>query len=244
MLNLTTNYTIRPLGDSAIVIQLGNDIDPIVHEKLSALLQAVEQQPFAGFIEALPAYTSITIYYNPIIVHKQLYPKIQQTSYIKVHTYIEKLLTTSYTTLKSNKRIIEIPVYYGDKHGPDLEIVASHNELKPEDVIRLHSEKEYLVYMLGFAPGFPFLGGMDEQIATPRKESPRLAIPKGSVGIAGQQTGIYPFETPGGWQIIGRTPIELFLPDQDPPTLLQAGDKIRFVPITHEQYKAYQEVKQ
>ncbi|MBO1911088.1 5-oxoprolinase subunit PxpB, partial [Microvirga sp. 3-52] len=116
--------------------------------------------------------------------------------------------------------------------GPDLEYVAKSNNLSIEEVIQIHSENEYLVYMIGFAPGFPFLGGMDKRIATPRKETPRLTIPSGSVGIAGKQTGVYPLETPGGWQIIGRTPLDLFLPDMSPPTLLEAGDKIRFMPVS------------
>jgi inhibitor of KinA len=125
-----------------------------------------------------------------------------------------------------------------------LEYVATYHGLSVEKVIQIHSSNDYLVYMIGFAPGFPFMGGMDERIATPRKDSPRLAIAPGSVGIAGKQTGIYPLETPGGWQIIGRTPLDLFLPELSPPTMLQSGDRIRYVPITLEEYAAYKEMKQ
>ena len=121
-------------------------------------------------------------------------------------------------------------------YGPDLSEVAAYNNLSEQKVIQIHTNYECLIYMLGFAPGFAFMGGMDEKIATPRKETPRLKIPTGSVGIAGKQTGIYPFETPGGWQIIGRTFLKLFLPDQNPPALFQAGDRIRFVAISEQTY--------
>ena len=125
--------------------------------------------------------------------------------------------------------------------GPDVDVVAAHNRLTPEEIIRIHTSVEYLVYMIGFAPGFPYLGGMPERIATPRRESPRVSIPAGSVGIAGQQTGVYPIATPGGWQIIGRTPLRLFQPEQEQPTLLQAGDRVRFRQITEAEYAAWAE---
>ena len=135
-----------------------------------------------------------------------------------------------------DQRTVEIPVCYGGDYGPDLEFVAQHNSLTEEKVVAIHSAADYLVYMIGFAPGFPYLGGMSEQIAAPRRESPRLQIPAGSVGIAGAQTGVYPIETPGGWQLIGRTPLELFRPTEDPPTRLRAGDIVRFRPITSEEF--------
>src|SRR5699024_4926794 len=135
-----------------------------------------------------------------------------------------------------NSRMVEIPVLYGGDYGPDLDLVAHRNQLSTEEVIRIHSERDYLVYMIGFAPGFPYVGGMDERIEAPRKENPRQSIPAGSVGIAGKQTGIYPFESPGGWQIIGRTPAQLFLPESNPPTLIQPGDRLRFVPIDEAEY--------
>ncbi|HET6872400.1 MAG TPA: 5-oxoprolinase subunit PxpB, partial [Sporolactobacillaceae bacterium] len=127
---------------------------------------------------------------------------------------------------------VNIPVCYGGEWGPDLDHVAAVNGLSPEEVIRIHSEGVYLVHMIGFAPGFPYLGGLSKEISTPRRETPRLVIPKGSVGIAGDQTGVYPLETPGGWQLIGRTPINLFNPNSETPSLLKAGDFVRFVPIS------------
>ena len=135
------------------------------------------------------------------------------------------------------KRTIEIPVCYGGEFGPDLSVVAESNGLTEEEVIHIHSNGTYIVYMIGFAPGFPYIGGMPSEIATPRKSSPRLKIPSRSVGIAGSQTGIYPIETPGGWQLIGSTPLKLFSIHHNPPTLLQAGDHVRFKPISYEEYR-------
>ena len=134
-------------------------------------------------------------------------------------------------------RTVSIPVCYGGEFGPDLEYVARHNNLTTDEVIHIHSSGEYLVYMIGFAPGFPFLGGLSPKIATPRRPSPRATIPAGSVGIAGMQTGVYPIETPGGWQLIGRTPQKLFLPNENPPSLLQAGDVVKFCPISFQEYQ-------
>jgi inhibitor of KinA len=136
---------------------------------------------------------------------------------------------------------VEIPVCYGGEFGADLDFVAKHANLTPGEVIEIHSAADYLVHMIGFAPGFPYLGGMSSKIAAPRRSSPRLKVPAGSVGIAGEQTGIYPLETPGGWQLIGRTPLALFRPEQDPPTLLQPGDIVRFRPITPQQFRELKE---
>src|SRR5918992_314716 len=133
-------------------------------------------------------------------------------------------------------RTVGIPVHYGGDFGPDLGFVASHNELTEQQVIEIHSQPTYLVYMIGFAPGFPYLGGMSERIAAPRRDNPRASIPVGSVGVAGRQTGVYSIETPGGWQLIGRTPLRLFRPEEERPSLLEAGDEVRFDPITRSEY--------
>jgi KipI family sensor histidine kinase inhibitor len=141
--------------------------------------------------------------------------------------------------------VIEIPTLYGGDSGPDLDYVASHNGLTPEEVVQIHASGTYRIYMLGFTPGFPYLGGMDERIATPRLETPRTKISGGSVGIAGAQTGIYPIDSPGGWQIIGRTPLALYDPQREEPILLQAGESIRFVPIDQETYdRLWQETRE
>jgi inhibitor of KinA len=131
---------------------------------------------------------------------------------------------------------VDIPVCYGGDFGPDLDAVSSHTGLSTEEVVAIHGEPDYLVYMIGFAPGFPYLGGMSERLASPRRESPRAKIPPGSVGIAGSQTGVYPIETPGGWQLIGRTPLRLFRPERDEPSLLRTGDRVRFQAIDRAEY--------
>jgi len=235
---------IRPLGDSALVIQLGDGISPATHERVKNLSNLLEKEPFTGLIESVPSYNSLTIYYNPVAVYYSSSDNELSNPYKKVSAFILALLDKLGTSKISEQRLITIPVLYGGEFGPDLEYVANYHGLSVEEVIQIHSSNDYLVYMIGFAPGFPFMGGMDERIATPRKDSPRLAITPGSVGIAGKQTGIYPLETPGGWQIIGRTPLDLFLPELSPPTLLQSGDRIRYVPITLEEYAAYKEMKQ
>ena len=233
---------IKPLGDSALIVQLGEGMDPSIHEKVRSLSVLLQEQPFEGFIESVPAYNNVTIHYNPY-TRTSFTPgkKKDISSFQKVSTYMKKLMQQIGEEQSFEERIITIPVYYGGEFGPDLEYVATYNGMSAEEVIRIHTENEYLVYMIGFAPGFPFMGGMNEAIATPRKDTPRLSIAPGSVGIAGKQTGVYPLETPGGWQIIGRTPKNLFLPDLSPPTLLQSGDKIKFVRISLEEYRDIEE---
>lgn len=232
---------IKPLGDSALIVQLGEGINPTLHKQVKSLSEILSRIPFKGIIEFVPAYNNITVYYNPFLVHNS--QPGSTSAYHKVASHIKKLAQQIILDKDTDTRIVTIPVCYGGKFGPDLENVATLHKLSKEEVIDIHTSSECLVYMLGFAPGFPFMGGMDERIASPRRETPRLSIPRGSVGIAGKQTGIYSLETPGGWQIIGRTPLDLFLPKESPPTLLQAGDQIRFVSISPEEYLAYEVLK-
>ncbi|MBY0222469.1 5-oxoprolinase subunit PxpB [Sporosarcina aquimarina] len=239
----TNNALIKPLGDSALIVQLGEGIDPSIHKLVGELTRLLEIHPFNGYIESVPAYTSLTVYYNPYIVHQSITDGLPKSPFRYVSVYMENLVQKIGKQPGSEEKLVTIPVVYGGEYGPDLEYVASHHGLSPDEVIEIHSKNEYLAYMIGFAPGFPFLGGMDERIATPRKETPRTSIPAGSVGIAGLQTGVYPLETPGGWQIIGRTPVDLFLPDQQPPTYLQAGYKIRFKSISVREYTRIKELK-
>ena len=224
----------KPLGDSALFITFGDGISEEIHLSIKKFLSILEENNFNGLIEVVPSYTSICIYYDVYFVNK--WNTEGSSPYEKMVNYIKTLLQKKEVLINEKNRLIEIPVCYGGIYGPDLSEVASYNNLLEQQVINIHTENECLVYMLGFAPGFAFMGGMDEKIATPRKETPRLKIPAGSVGIAGKQTGVYPFETPGGWQIIGRTPLKLFLPEQNPPTLLRAGDRIRFVAISEQEY--------
>jgi KipI family sensor histidine kinase inhibitor len=186
---------------------------------------AIQKSQIAGIYEMIPTYRSLLIQYNPIE--------------IEVNNLIEKLMEIE-NNLDSidlpKPRIIEIPTIYGGEFGEDLNFVAEHNGISADEVIKIHSSVDYLIYMLGFTPGFPYLGGMSDKIETPRLKTPRTKIPGGSVGIAGKQTGIYPIDSPGGWQLIGRTPVRLYDPKRSTPIILRAGDYLRFIPITRDEY--------
>ncbi|WP_272048894.1 5-oxoprolinase subunit PxpB [Paenibacillus thiaminolyticus] len=219
-----------PLGDAAVVVEFDKVIGPASHEQVRLLSLYLDHHPIPGMIEYVPAFTTVTVFYDPVAMR-----------YAEAQAKLERAVAqTAEMRLDKKVRTVEIPVCYGGAFGPDLEDVAAHNRLTADEVVRIHSSAEYLVYMIGFAPGFPYLGGMPERIATPRRSSPRLAIPAGSVGIAGMQTGVYPIVTPGGWQLIGRTPVPLFRLDITPPTLLRAGDTIRFVPISEKEYEGWE----
>lgn len=233
-------FTVTSLGEKAIVVRLEQQISEQVHHQIFLIQTRLEQEAIVGVIELVPAYCSIVIHYDPYIVWKYLKQhKIEKTAGQYMLDTIEKLV---YSTQQHEQkytqttRIVEIPVCYGGNYGPDLKEVARYNDISVEDVVAIHSGKPYFVHMLGFAPGFPYLGGMDKRIAMPRKAIPRPAIEAGSIGIAGEQTGIYPISTPGGWRIIGRTPLQLFHPENEMPTLIQAGDYIKFIPISAEQF--------
>ncbi|PGZ98596.1 kinase [Bacillus pseudomycoides] len=227
------------LGDQAIVVTFGQKINMEIYKQVQSLFETLQNVPFAGMIECVPSYTSVTIYYDAYILHRE--KKINVSPYDYVCDYVQSLLQDETDKEMKEYKYISIPVCYGGEYGPDLEEVAKHHGLTTEDVIRIHSESTYFVYMLGFTPGFPYLGGMSQRIATPRKHTPRLKIPAGSVGIGGSQTGIYPLETPGGWNIIGRTPISLFRPQKVPPTYLQSGMYLRFIPITETEFQQWED---
>ncbi len=220
-------------GDSALNIEFGNEISEEINRKIRAAAALIENREISGISEVVPTYRSLMIHYDPLI--------IEYEELISILKGIEENIKN--VELYSPE-IIEIPVLYGGQYGPDIENVAMHNKLTVEEVIKIHTSAEYLIYMLGFTPGFPYLGGMDKRIATPRLHSPRTKIPAGSVGIAGEQTGIYPVQSPGGWQLIGSTPIELFNPDSENPILLKSGNYIVFKSIDEEEYmKIKEEVK-
>jgi inhibitor of KinA len=205
-----------PAGDSALLVQLGEQIDLSLNRRLHALAQRLNG--IAGLGEAVPGYAALLLHYDPLLLDDaQVLALVQR-----------ELALVEEASIPAARRV-EIPVRYGGMDGPDLEFVAAHNGLSVEEVVHLHSQVDYVVYFLGFSPGFPYLGGLDSAIATPRLDSPRPRIPAGSVGIAGGQTGLYPQETPGGWRIIGRTGLRLFDPTQQQPALLAPGDVVRFV---------------
>lgn len=194
------------------------------------MMVALESNKIEGIVEVVPTYRSLMIHYDALTIgYDDLVKKLKSLE--------DKLEDISLP----EPEVIVIPTVYGGEYGPDIENVAQHNGIAVEEVIKIHSSKEYLIYMLGFTPGFPYLGGMDEKIATPRLKSPRTKINKGSVGIAGSQTGIYPIDSPGGWQLIGRTPLKLYEPNREVPILLKAGNYIKFAPISESEYKVIEE---
>jgi inhibitor of KinA len=232
-----------PIGECGILVEFGNKIHPDIHKKTKALTDYLEINPFDGMVECVSAFSSVAVFYDPMKVKGSKINIIEKDmiSYEIVKSILEKILLNLDHYDNSKKRIVEIPVCYGGEFGPDLEYVAKYNKVTVDEVIKIHSSGEYLVYMIGFAPGFPYLGGMSEKISAPRRESPRVLIPKGSVGIAGKQTGVYPIGTPGGWQLIGRTPVELFRPKESSPSLLKPGDIVKFYPVSYEEYKKHKE---
>lgn len=223
-------YAIFPLGDSALLIETGKIVDAKSQQAIRNIDILLESTPPAWMIETVPAFTTLTLMYDPLAI-----------SFKEAKEEIMALLKGAADVAAPPVRAVEIPVCYGGVHGPDLEFVANHNGLTAEEVIQIHTGESYKVQMIGFAPGFPYLGGMSGRIAAPRKETPRVRIPERSVGIAGNQTGVYPISTPGGWQLIGRTPVRLFLPENDIPCLLRAGDQVIFRQITADEYKTLED---
>jgi inhibitor of KinA len=217
--------TFIPSGDAALILKAGDDISPGTNAVVRKLLHVIEQEKIEGVIDLLPSYNELMVAFDPLRLDlAEITRRLEILAGDMVHVELPP------------SRQVSIPVAYGGVYGPDLEEVAGRNGLHPEEVVRIHSSVDYLVYMLGFTPGFCYLGGMDKRIATPRKENPRLKIPAGAVGIAGSQTGIYPLESPGGWQLIGQTPLKMFDPERKNPFLVNQGDALRFEPVSHEQY--------
>jgi inhibitor of KinA len=206
------------MGDAAILVELGDGLDAALNARVHALARRVAT--LRGVTAVVPGYATLLVEYDPA-----------QGEYDALCHEMQNALQARDAAVMHNPRVMEIPVKYGGEYGPDLEFVARHNGITPEEVVNVHARTTYQVFMLGFAPGFPYLGIVEAKIAAPRLETPRKRVPAGSVGIAGRQTGIYPRESPGGWRLIGRTDVPLFDPTREPPTLLRAGDHVRFVPI-------------
>jgi inhibitor of KinA len=210
-------------GDAALVVEFGDEIslDALrANRQVHILAHTLEQNPFPGLGEAVPSYRSLLVHYDPL-----------QLSCGEIEDLVSKALQECEDLSPPEPRLIEIPTVYGREFGPDIEFVAEQNGLSVEQVVAIHSSVTYTVYMLGFTPGFPYMGTLSEAIVTPRLATPRQSVPAGSVGIADSQTGIYPIASPGGWRLIGRTPLVLFDPERSPPTVLRPGDRVRFVPI-------------
>ena len=220
-------FTLHPVGDCALLVEMEQRIAPEIGAQVSALRSRLQAAALPGVGELVPAFASLLVLYDPLV-----------TDYDTLAPAVEKLAADPGPDHGAGEgQLVTIPVCYGGVYGPDLPFVARHAGLREEEVVALHTGRDYRIYMLGFLPGFPYLGGLDKRLFTPRLATPRTAIPAGAVGIGGEQTGIYPMASPGGWQLIGRTPLKLFDPARG--TLpYAAGDRIRFQPITAEEFAA------
>ena len=227
-------HKILSLGDAAIIVDFGNCIDKSVNKLVHAVFYRLQNKPIPGMIEAVPAYCSITIYYDVLLIRNKL--SKQLTAFEWVSDKIKEYLFVEKNEFEADEPLINIPVCYDKEYGPDLDFVALKNTISVEEIIQCHTATEYRVYMLGFLPGFAYMGLIDEKIVSPRKQYPAL-VEAGSVGIAGKQTGIYPFKSPGGWQIIGRTPLNLFDKEKTNPVLFKSGDNVKFYSITKDEFE-------
>ena len=211
----------QPASDQSLLLYFGQQITIGAHQRVRQLLRLLEQEPIAGVRNLNPAYCSILISFNALRLNHGTLQEI-------LGSYLDRLDAMQIP----EGRELQIPVCYGPEFAPDLNEVASLHGMTPDRVIELHASVTYVVYFLGFLPGFAYLGELPEALATPRLDSPRRSTPPGSVGIAGNQTGVYPFAAPGGWRLIGRTPIAMFRPDREAMSFLSIGDRVRFTPIS------------
>ena len=212
-------------GDTAVTVEFGNEISEEINKQIRAFGIVREKAQIPGITELVPTYRSMMVHYDP-----------GKISYKKLVAKLEAVLGGLDQVEIPPSDVLEIPVLYGGEMGPDLAFVAEHAHMTEQEVIDIHTSVEYLIYMLGFTPGFTYLGGMSSEIETPRLTQPRVKIPAGSVGIAGKQTGVYPIDSPGGWQLIGRTPVKMYDPDRETPILPKAGQYIKFRAIDQEEY--------
>jgi len=211
---------LKPLGDSALLIQLGDEINSALNERVHALNMLLQSNAITGILETIPAYSTLLIHYDPLTL-----------TFDQVTDWVRDKMTQLDDAYHRTPRRLEVPVRYGGASGLDLETVASSKGISPADVIRIHSEREYIVYMMGFTPGFPYMGRLDERLVMPRLQTPRTLVRAGTVAIAASQTGIYPLDSPGGWHLIGWTPLKLFDPASETPFLFSPGDVVKFTPL-------------
>jgi inhibitor of KinA len=222
--------TLHPMGDAAVVLEIGQTIDEATLARVGSVARAISGRRLTGVTDIVPAFGSVTVFYDPRKIG----------SYAELAAALQQVATPAEQAYPIGApRVVEIPVCYGGEFGPDLGVVAAHAGLTPEEVIQLHSGAEYRVHAIGFSPGFPYLGGLPPRLNTPRRATPRPAVPAGSVGIGSAQTGVYPVASPGGWNLIGRTPRALFRLQKSPPALLLSGDRVKFRPITPGEFAAW-----
>ena len=219
----------RTMGDRSLLVELGDEISPSVNQRVQELFTAMDMHPVDGVRELVPSYRSLLVIYDPLNI---------SPADLK-HTIRDTYQNLDQAELPE-PRTIDIPIVYGGEQGPDLESVAQYHHITPQEVIDYHTRPTYRVYMIGFTPGYPYLGEVPDAISTPRRETPRILVPQGSVGIAQKQTGIYSVDSPGGWQIIGWTPVNLFDPQAQPPSLLMMGDRVRFQAISAQDASQWQ----
>jgi KipI family sensor histidine kinase inhibitor len=222
----TDGLEIRPLAESGLLVVLGDAVDRTLVARVAALTAAIDEAHLAGVVDVVPSYATIMLAFDPTAVEPDA-----------LAAEVRRLAADPVAASPPDPRRVEIPVAYGGEHGPDLGQVATHADLAPDEIVARHAAGDYAVASMGFAPGFGFLVGLPPELATPRRTDPRTRVPPGSVGIGGAQTGVYSLETPGGWHLIGRTPLRLFDLDRDEPALLRPGDRVAFRPIPPEEYR-------
>jgi KipI family sensor histidine kinase inhibitor len=218
-------------GDSCIVVEFGNSIDMEINARVQALREEIEKRPFRGFIETVPTYRSLAVCFNPVLAPDGLDKLLLDLAEGAENAKSEK------STAEGKRKLLVVPACYEGDFAPDIEKVAAHTGMSTDEIIRRHCANDCYCYMLGFVPGFTYLGGMDPSLETPRLKEPREKIPGGSVGIAGKQTGIYPIDSPGGWNLIGKTPLRMFDPARTPAIFMEAGMWMRFTPISAAEFE-------
>lgn len=218
-------------GDSHLVVEFGQNINPTINQQVHALARCLTEQELPGLKEVVPTYRSLLVSYDPLLL-----------SLHDLKECCNRCISSIADICKQIREIVTIPTLYGGQYGVDLAGVAREVELSEQDVIKIHTAVIYPIYMIGFMPGYPYLGGLDERIAVPRLKTPRTQVPAGSVAMAERQTGVYPIPSPGGWRLIGRTPLRLYRPEQMPPVLFRAGQYIRFCAVSVEEYLCLEEL--
>lgn len=229
--------TISPLGDSAIIINFGNTIDETLNGIVLGLFHKIKKLELPFVKDIVPGYSSLVIFYDLLIMANT--KSINRTGAEIFTDQVKKIMDEDIKLSSSLQRKIKIPVCYAEKYAWDIKEISAEKKMPVQEIIRVHTSKRYRVYMTGFLPGFPYMGELDEKIAMPRRAQPRTKVEAGSVAIAGLQTGIYPLDSPGGWQVIGKTPLKLFDMEKEDPVLLQPGDEIEFYSITEDEFTDY-----